>query len=117
VRTDTTMVGLDAAATANATSRAATATKLAVKVCLLAFIINGRKIACGLLTSHFFLVCRVGKESLVVQEPAIEAGGMTDAQLFEAANTDGTGNMSLEELAKYLGAPVDDPGLAEKFAK
>jgi hypothetical protein len=67
-----------------------------------------------------FLVCRKPKEELVLQggefQPEIaETGSMSDTEMFRLANTGGTGNMTLEELASYFGAQVDDPDLAAKF--
>lgn len=41
--------------------------------------------------------------------------GQTDEEMFRAANTAGTGHMSLEEFAVYFGAKVDDAGLVAKF--
>ena len=40
---------------------------------------------------------------------------MTDADMFRAANTGGTGKLALEEFAFYLGAQMEDPNLAAKF--
>jgi hypothetical protein len=45
----------------------------------------------------------------------VETGSMSDAEMFRLANTGGTGNITLEELASYFGAQVDDPDLAAKF--
>jgi hypothetical protein len=42
---------------------------------------------------------------------------MSDAEMFRLANTGGTWNMTLEELASYFGAQVDDPDPAAKFSQ
>jgi hypothetical protein len=41
---------------------------------------------------------------------------MTDEEMFRIANTDGTGDLTLEEFATYFGAQVDDADLIAKFA-
>jgi hypothetical protein len=43
-------------------------------------------------------------------------GSMTDEEMFRTANTDGTGDMTLEEFAAYFGAQADDAGFVAKFA-
>lgn len=40
---------------------------------------------------------------------------MTDADMFRAANTGGTGDLTLEEFAFYFGVQGEDPALAAKF--
>lgn len=38
-----------------------------------------------------------------------------DGAMFAAANTGGTGSMTMEEFALYFGAEVDDVDLIAKF--
>lgn len=65
-----------------------------------------------------FLVCRTPK-ALLAQgaelRSAVDTTALTDADMFRAANTSGTGNMTLEEFAVYFGAQVEDPALIAKF--
>ena len=49
------------------------------------------------------------------QPAEVETISVTDADMFRAANTGGTGNLTLEEFAVYFGAQVEDPDLAAKF--
>jgi hypothetical protein len=69
--------------------------------------------------ANFFLVCRTPKELLAqgaeFQPAQVETIPVTDADMFRAANTGGTGNLTLEEFAFYFGAQVEDPDLAAKF--
>ncbi|KAI9784679.1 MAG: hypothetical protein M1835_003527 [Candelina submexicana] len=64
-------------------------------------------------------VCRTPKTLLArgpeFQSVEVEPDSMTDADMFRAANTGGTGNLTFKEFASYFGAQVEDPGLAAKF--
>jgi hypothetical protein len=66
-----------------------------------------------------FLVCRTPKGLLAqgaeFQPAEVETVPVTDADMFRAANAGGTGDLTLEEFASYLGAQVEDPHLAAKF--
>lgn len=40
---------------------------------------------------------------------------MTDEEMFQLANTDGSGQMTLAQFAAYLGGEKDDEDVAAKF--
>jgi hypothetical protein len=54
---------------------------------------------------------------MLVQDEEIftETVGQSDAEMFRAANLDGTGYMSIEEFAAYFGVEADDAQIVAKF--
>ncbi|KAF2818837.1 hypothetical protein CC86DRAFT_375492 [Ophiobolus disseminans] len=64
-------------------------------------------------------VCRTSK-SLLMQDHELELRAETisqsDEDMFKAANTAGTGHLSLAEFVAYFGAKTDDASLVAKFA-
>lgn len=62
-------------------------------------------------------VCRVPR---ALASPQLVLGldtvALSDEDMFKAANTAGTGNLSVDEFATYMGADFGDVGLVAKFA-
>jgi hypothetical protein len=62
-------------------------------------------------------VCRAPRALLSQQSVlGLDTVALSDEDMFKAANTAGTGDLSMAEFAAYIGADVGDVGLVAKFA-
>jgi hypothetical protein len=61
-------------------------------------------------------VCRVSNRDLIGDDDILTAqDGLTDEEMFNLANTDGSGQMTLAQFATYLGGSENNEALVAKF--